>query len=485
MNALVAATHALVSAEGEYFSLQGVEQVLEVMELARDNLNEGLEWLGVVLNMADMRMVHTRETLDSTARELRRQGVPDRDPQVGALPGVGRARRVDPRLPAGARRRLHRASPTSCSRGSATRRRAPRSGLRRAAGAGRGGTGRAGGPLAAPGGVARVAVEWSAMAVTERTPEVLNQPPPLEDYNAFEADLALQEALVREGGEWGVDRARDFGADGRLGRGARALATRAAQHPAPGHARPLRNRIDAIDYDPSFHWMLRLAVEREVSALAWREPRPGAHVVRAALFHMFNGLDTGPACPMAINYAAVPTMRHDAELAAEWEERIAPRPTTTRTPGGDGDDREAGRLRPARQHARSPIPSAAGSTRSPGTSGSARTRCSLSSSRSRNAPGGLTCFVAERPHPGFRLQRLKDKLGGRCLASTEVEFRDLPARIIGEEGRGIAVMATQINYTRLDTHDRLRRDAAAHGRGGLPPHAPPLRFRRSCSPSSR
>ncbi len=63
VNALVAATHALVSAEGEYFSLQGVEQVLEVMELARDNLNEGLQWLGVVLNMADMRMVHTRETL--------------------------------------------------------------------------------------------------------------------------------------------------------------------------------------------------------------------------------------------------------------------------------------------------------------------------------------------------------------------------------------------------------------------------------------
>ena len=75
VNALVAATHALVSAEGEYFSLQGVEQVLEVMELARENLNEGLEWLGVVLNMADLRTVHARETLAHSARELRRQGV--------------------------------------------------------------------------------------------------------------------------------------------------------------------------------------------------------------------------------------------------------------------------------------------------------------------------------------------------------------------------------------------------------------------------
>jgi putative acyl-CoA dehydrogenase len=67
------------------------------------------------------------------------------------------------------------------------------------------------------------------------------------------------------------------------------------------------------------------------------------------------------------------------------------------------------------------------------------------------APGGITCFIAERPHPGFRLQRIKDKLGGRCLASTEVEYDALPARILGDEGRGIAVMATQINYTRLDT----------------------------------
>jgi chromosome partitioning protein len=65
VNALVASTHALVSAEGEYFSLQGVEQVLEVMQLARENLNESLEWLGVVMNIADLRTNHSRQALDS------------------------------------------------------------------------------------------------------------------------------------------------------------------------------------------------------------------------------------------------------------------------------------------------------------------------------------------------------------------------------------------------------------------------------------
>jgi len=65
VNALVAATHSLVSTEGEYFSLQGVEQVLEVMELARDNLNENLNWLGVVMNMVDLRTIHSREALQT------------------------------------------------------------------------------------------------------------------------------------------------------------------------------------------------------------------------------------------------------------------------------------------------------------------------------------------------------------------------------------------------------------------------------------
>ena len=76
------------------------------------------------------------------------------------------------------------------------------------------------------------------------------------------------------------------------------------------------NRVDEIDYDPSMHWMLRLGVERELNSLPWREPRAGAHVVRAAMFHLFNQLDTGPCCPMSINYAAVPTMRQDADAGA-------------------------------------------------------------------------------------------------------------------------------------------------------------------------
>ena len=106
VNALVAADHALISTEAEYFSLQGVEQALEVIELAKESLHPDLDWLGTVLNIADMRLVHSREALRPAAGALRREGLPDGDPALGALRRVGRARGVDRGLRAGPRRRL-------------------------------------------------------------------------------------------------------------------------------------------------------------------------------------------------------------------------------------------------------------------------------------------------------------------------------------------------------------------------------------------
>ena len=216
------------------------------------------------------------------------------------------------------------------------------------------------------------------------------------------------------------------------------------QHDRFGH------RVDQIEYDPSMHWMLRLGVEREVNSLAWRDPQPGAHVVRYGLFYMMNQLDTGPCCPMSINYAATPTIRQDAALAAEWEQRLTlpdydrfaqagmvmtekqggsdlRANTTVAEPAGDGWYELTGH----KWFCTHPV---------------FEVFLTLG-----QAPGGITCFVAERPHPGFRLQRLKDKLGGRCLASSEVEFDHLPARILGEEGRGTAFMIEQIVWTRIDT----------------------------------
>ena len=83
------------------------------------------------------------------------------------------------------------------------------------------------------------------------------------------------------------------------------------------------NRVDQIDLDPSWHWLLAGAVSRAIHSLPWREPRPGAHVVRAAMFMLWGNANDGVMCPISMTYAAVPALRDAApELAAEWESRL-------------------------------------------------------------------------------------------------------------------------------------------------------------------
>ena len=283
-----------------------------------------------------------------------------------------------------------------------------------------------------------------------QTHEVRNQTPELVGHNAFDADPALREALVREGGEWGLDRVRDFGAVV-VSAEAQEHARRAQRNiPVLRTHDRFGNRVDEIDYDPSMHWMLRLGVEREVNTLPWRESRPGAHVVRAGMFHLFNQLDTGPCCPMSINYAAVPTMRQEPALAAEWEPRL--------TLPDYGKFAQAGMVFTEKQggsdlRANSTVaePVGGGWFELTGHKWFCTHPVFDVFFTLAQTDAGITCFVAERPHPGFRIQRLKDKLGGRCLASSEVEYDHLPARMLGEEGRGTAFIVEQLVWTRLDT----------------------------------
>jgi putative acyl-CoA dehydrogenase len=285
--------------------------------------------------------------------------------------------------------------------------------------------------------------------VTDPAREVLNQAPPLEPVNLFEIDLALREALEREGGGWGVDRAREAGAT------AGSPETREHGRRAERNLPVLRthdrygNRIDEVELDPSWHWLLRRAVERELHGLPWRDPRSGAHVVRAALFSLWGNANDGVMCPVSMTYAAVPALRDGApELAAEWEPRLTlpdyergalcgmamtekqggsdVRANTTRAePAGDGWWELTGH----------------------------KWFCSYPPCDVflvlAQAPAGLSCFLLERG-PGMEFQRLKDKLGTRSLPSSEVEFRGAAARLLGDEGRGVATIIEMVTHTRLD-----------------------------------
>src|SRR5688572_16985077 len=154
------------------------------------------------------------------------------------------------------------------------------------------------------------------------THEVFNQPPPLEPYNVFDADLPLREALEREQGSWGIDRVRDIGEV--------AGSVEAREHADRCERNEPRlvthdrygNRVDQVDLDPSWHWLLRTAVEREIPSLPWRDEKPGAHVVRGALMYVFGQANAGVMCPVSMTYAVIPALREQPDLAAEWEPRL-------------------------------------------------------------------------------------------------------------------------------------------------------------------
>jgi putative acyl-CoA dehydrogenase len=286
------------------------------------------------------------------------------------------------------------------------------------------------------------------VATVERTHEVLNQSQPLEDFNVFETDVPLREAIEREGGGWGVDRLRDAGA---VAGSAEGMAHgRRAEHNRPElrtHDRYGR-RIDHVEYDPSWHWLLRGAIEREIHSLPWRDPQPGVHVVRSALMYVYGQLNAGVMCPVSMTYSVIPALREEPGLAEEWE------PLLMRNDYDEGalcgmamTEKQGGS--DVRANTTQAEPVGDGTYEITGH----KWFCSHPMCDAflvlAQAPGGLSCFLVERG-PGFEIQRLKDKLGTRSLASSEVEFKRLPGRIVGEEGRGVPVIIRMVNHTRLD-----------------------------------
>src|SRR5215213_4295573 len=311
------------------------------------------------------------------------------------------------------------------------------------------------------------------MATTEPRPaaateEVFNQAKSLEGYNVFESDRVLSAAVDREGGDWAGEALREFGAVcGRsdvieLGRLANENRPRLRTHDRFGH------RIDEVEFHPAWHELMRIGVSRGLHASPWREQRPGAHVARGAMTMLMSQVDSGPMCPISMTYSSVPALRMQPELAEEWEPRFA-------SLEYDGE-----RLVPAID--KKGALCGMGMTEKQGGSD---VRANTTTARPLNgggpgaeyevtghkwffsapmcdaflvlaqAEGGVSCFLMPRFTPDggrnrIRLQRLKDKLGDRSNASSEVEFQGAWARLVGEEGRGVRTIIEMVNHTRLD-----------------------------------
>ncbi len=286
------------------------------------------------------------------------------------------------------------------------------------------------------------------------THEVFNQAPPLAPYNVFAADTALREAVEREGGGWGVERLL---AAGELAGGPEAIAhSERSERNEPvlrSHDR-YGNRVDEVDLDPSWHWLLREAIERECHGLPWRDPQPGAHAVRSALFMVWSQVSAGVMCPVSMTHAVVPALRESPELAAEWEPRLVSNDYATGALAGMAMTEKQGGS-DVRANTTSAVPAGDDWWEITGHKWfCSYPPCDVFLTLAQTDEG-LSCFLIEGPgrdggQPGFRIQRLKDKLGTRSLPSSEVEFNAVPGRLVGEEGRGVQTIIRMVNHTRLD-----------------------------------
>jgi putative acyl-CoA dehydrogenase len=299
------------------------------------------------------------------------------------------------------------------------------------------------------------------------THDVRNQPPPLVDFDLFQSDRALQEAVAREGGGWAGDSLGDFGR--RLGRAETIDWGFQANRNPPvllsfdrfGHRR------DVVEFHPAWHSLMSLAVSAGVHTAPWAEPKPGAHVARAATVHMLCQIEAGVQCPITMTYGVVPALKQQPDLAQHWlpllysrryDPRFLPAEEKTGALMGMGMTEKQGGS-DLRANASRAEPDGAGG---PGQAYRlvghkwffSAPMCDAFLVLAQ-APKGLSCFLLPRWAPdgepnALRLMRLKDKLGNRANASSEVEFHDALAFLVGEEGRGIPTIIEMATYTRLD-----------------------------------
>jgi putative acyl-CoA dehydrogenase len=307
------------------------------------------------------------------------------------------------------------------------------------------------------------------MATIERNParEVLNQPPPLEDRNLFTENRPLVEAVRREGAERAEERLVALGAESGQA-AARELGRIANENPPILHTHDrYGHRIDEVEFHPAWHELLELSVRHGTHSFAWREPGPGAHATRAAMMLCGSGLESGHGCPISMTYAAVPVLRRQPELAEEWEPRLASLEYDRRfIPADQKRGALAGMAMTERQggtdvRANTTVARATGGG-GPGAEYEltghkwfcSAPMCDMFLVLAQ-ADAGLSCFLLPRWTPDgernrFQIQRLKDKLGNRSNASSEVEFDAAWARMVGEEGRGVQTIIEMVNFTRLD-----------------------------------
>ena len=299
-------------------------------------------------------------------------------------------------------------------------------------------------------------------AFVSATHEVFNVSRELQDYNLYAWDTPLQEAVRREGAAAEETSLTDFGATIgaanylELGHLANRFVPEFDTHDRFGH------RVDLVKYHPAYHRLMQTSVEQGIHCSPWTNPGPGAHVARAARFYLHSQVEAGHGCPVTMTFAAIPSLRTQPELAQFWEPRITSReydprnlPATQKaglTVGMGMTEKQGGSDVRANTTRAYPVGEAYELVGHKFFLSAPM--CDLFLVLAQ-APGGLTCFLVPRWRPDgsknpLEVLRLKEKMGNRSNASSEIELRGALAWRVGEEGRGVRTIIEMVSMTRFD-----------------------------------
>ena len=299
------------------------------------------------------------------------------------------------------------------------------------------------------------------------THQVHNVSCELADYNMYAQDAALREAVAREGAAWadaGLQRFGQLTGSGEYleqGTLANKYIPELETHDRFG------NRVDLVKFHPAYHRLMGTAIEHGLHSSPWTDPRPGAHVARAAGNYLHTQVEAGHGCPITMTFAAVPTLRLQPELAALWEPRITARAYDPRnvpaeqkaglTIGMAMTEKQGGSDVQANTTRAYPV----------GQGGPGQMYELVGHKYFVSAPmcdaflvlahtdKGLSCFLLPRWRPDgsknpLQVLRLKKKMGNASNASSETELRGALAWMVGEEGRGVRNIIEMVAMTRFD-----------------------------------
>ena len=293
------------------------------------------------------------------------------------------------------------------------------------------------------------------------THEVTNQAPPRVDVDEFGTNTPLVEAVQRYDAARAVPDLHQVGA---------LVGSASFQHDADlanRHTPVLQThdrwgrRVDEVEYHPSYHRVIAAAVEHGAHTSGWAEPGPGAAVARAAAFMLFSQVEPGHACPVSMTHAVVPSLQLAPDLAREWMPRLLSRDYDPVLAAGKRSalfgmamtEKQGGS--DVRANTTVAVGAGDGTHRLTGH----KWFCSAPMSDAflvlAQAEEGLSCFLVPRvlsdgTRTTFRIQRLKDKLGNRSNASSEIELEDTVGLLVGEAGRGVRTIIEMVAHTRLD-----------------------------------